>query len=156
MDCSDRKSVSSSSSSTHVIKPSSTSKPSVSDENYQSNSENGANPPPSPPTKHFMSPTISAASKAIAPRKKILAERNENSDTLIQKTLISVQKPNRGRDIILRHENEAKGEKERSITDEVTESEEVDEREEGVEEEEEERRRRRRKKRRERGFVEGF
>ncbi|KAG8380032.1 hypothetical protein BUALT_Bualt07G0151300 [Buddleja alternifolia] len=29
--------------------------------------------------KHFMSPTISAASKAAAPRKKILAERNENS-----------------------------------------------------------------------------
>lgn len=31
--------------------------------------------------KHFMSPTISAASKAAAPRKKILAERNENSST---------------------------------------------------------------------------
>ncbi|KAK3220018.1 hypothetical protein Dsin_013988 [Dipteronia sinensis] len=168
MDGSDRKSVSSSSSSTHVIKPSSTSKPSASDENYQRYSENGANPPP---TKHFMSPTISAASKAIAPRKKILTERNEISDTRIQKTLnicskgtfsnpdinnsddsLSVNddssplprpkflryKPNRGREIILRHENVVEGEKERSTTDEVTESEEVDEGEEGAEEEEEE------------------
>ncbi|KAK9122630.1 hypothetical protein Sjap_012232 [Stephania japonica] len=29
------------------------------------------------PTKHFMSPTISAASKAVAPRKKVLSERND-------------------------------------------------------------------------------
>ncbi|XP_044495809.1 uncharacterized protein LOC123218418 [Mangifera indica] len=36
-------------------------------------------------TKHFMSPTISTASKAIAPRKKILAERNEICDTHIPK-----------------------------------------------------------------------
>ncbi|CAK9174547.1 unnamed protein product [Ilex paraguariensis] len=35
--------------------------------------------PKIPTTKHFMSPTISAASKAIVPRKKILAERNEAS-----------------------------------------------------------------------------
>ncbi|KAL6972748.1 hypothetical protein U1Q18_026921 [Sarracenia purpurea var. burkii] len=35
--------------------------------------------PKKPPIKHFMSPTISAVSKASAPRKKILAERNESS-----------------------------------------------------------------------------
>ncbi|GMQ08477.1 hypothetical protein CsSME_00052190 [Camellia sinensis var. sinensis] len=35
--------------------------------------------PKKPPTKHFMSPTISTASKAATPRKKILAERNEES-----------------------------------------------------------------------------
>ncbi|KAL5822699.1 hypothetical protein ACOSQ3_020622 [Xanthoceras sorbifolium] len=72
---------SSSSSTTPVIKPSSTLKPSASDENCQSYQEKGVNPP-----KHFMSATISAASKAIAPRKKILGERNEISDTRIQKT----------------------------------------------------------------------
>ncbi|PSR96889.1 Protein Ycf2 like [Actinidia chinensis var. chinensis] len=33
-----------------------------------------------PPMKHFMSPTISAASKVQAPRKKILVERNEISN----------------------------------------------------------------------------
>uniref|UniRef100_A0A5B7BQN0 Uncharacterized protein n=1 Tax=Davidia involucrata TaxID=16924 RepID=A0A5B7BQN0_DAVIN len=35
--------------------------------------------PKKPLTKHFMSPTISAASKASVPRKKILVERNEAS-----------------------------------------------------------------------------
>lgn len=48
--------------------------------------------PKKPLTKHFMSPTISAATKAAAavPRKKILAERNESSnfnfDTRLPKT----------------------------------------------------------------------
>ncbi|KAK9156598.1 hypothetical protein Scep_003172 [Stephania cephalantha] len=35
-----------------------------------------------PPTKHFMSPTISAASKAVAPRKKVLSERNDGAEDL--------------------------------------------------------------------------
>ncbi|EEF46374.1 hypothetical protein RCOM_1488230 [Ricinus communis] len=38
------------------------------------------------PIKQFMSPTISAASKANPPRKKILAERNDSQDTYPQKT----------------------------------------------------------------------
>ncbi|KAJ4834272.1 hypothetical protein Tsubulata_051579 [Turnera subulata] len=44
-------------------------------------------------TKHFMTPTISAASKVTPPRKKILAERNESVDTHSQETPISYSKP---------------------------------------------------------------
>ncbi|XP_031255732.1 uncharacterized protein LOC116113713 [Pistacia vera] len=94
--------------------------------------------------KHFMSPTISTASKAVAPRKKILAERNENCDTHIPNPLsfslcddsLSLSddsslksydpsknctsprpkflryKPNRRREIVLRHENKVKEMKE--------------------------------------------
>ncbi|XP_057474039.1 uncharacterized protein LOC130762420 [Actinidia eriantha] len=49
------------------------------DQNYDKIGSKSQNPKKSP-MKHFMSPTISAASKVQAPRKKILAERNEISN----------------------------------------------------------------------------
>lgn len=84
-----------------------------------------------PMTKHFMSPTISASSKAVAPRKKVLAERNENADNSEGSLSVNVDsslspydplpnypsprpnflryKPNRRREIVLSCENETKG-----------------------------------------------
>ncbi|KDP40851.1 hypothetical protein JCGZ_24850 [Jatropha curcas] len=59
------------------------------DENEQSHQEMGLtvqNLNRSTSTKHFMSPTVSAASKFNPPRKKILAERNESLDNSLQKT----------------------------------------------------------------------
>ncbi|KAA8541733.1 hypothetical protein F0562_022885 [Nyssa sinensis] len=56
------------------------------DQNYNKMDPKFHNPK-KPLTKHFMSPTISAASKAAIPRKKILVERNEESpfsDTHLQ------------------------------------------------------------------------
>ena len=38
--------------------------------------------------KHYMSPTISAASKAIIPKKKILAERNEASESIFSEPVV--------------------------------------------------------------------
>lgn len=38
--------------------------------------------------KHYMSPTISAASKAIIPKKKILAERNEASEPIFSEPVV--------------------------------------------------------------------
>ena len=38
--------------------------------------------------KHYMSPTISAASKAIIPKKKILAERNEASKSIFSEPVV--------------------------------------------------------------------
>ncbi|KAJ4718021.1 Protein Ycf2 like [Melia azedarach] len=188
MDGSDHSGISSST----PIKRSSTPKVSSSvtgtnenDKNYQQMGMNLQNSK-KPMAKNFMSPTISAASKAIAPRKKILGERNEISDTNTQNTsnfdnsedscslnddspLKSSDplpknypsprpqflryKPNRCREIILRHENEAKEErkegpsidkdislpcKENEGADLVCGSEEVEENDEVVEEEEEE------------------
>ncbi|KAF8393458.1 hypothetical protein HHK36_021702 [Tetracentron sinense] len=82
------------------IKPSSIPKPSLSEddveinENDQSLHQIGSklHIPKKSMTKNFMSPTISAASKAAMPRKKILVERNGASspilpDTHVQKTL---------------------------------------------------------------------
>ncbi|KAJ9179259.1 hypothetical protein P3X46_011068 [Hevea brasiliensis] len=62
------------------------------DENEESYEEMGVNVQNSkkPTTKHYMSPTISAASKANPPRKKILAERNESLDNSLQKTPASL------------------------------------------------------------------
>lgn len=49
-------------------------------QNYQQMSVN-SHIPNKTMTKHYMSPTIAAASKTIAPRKKILTERNEGSES---------------------------------------------------------------------------
>ncbi|KAL3610701.1 hypothetical protein D5086_001721 [Populus alba] len=59
------------------------------DQSYQGRSLNVQNPKKpltTTATKHFMSPTISAASKANPPRRKILAESNGSLDTHLQKT----------------------------------------------------------------------
>ncbi|KAJ6427472.1 hypothetical protein OIU84_022968 [Salix udensis] len=59
------------------------------DQNYQGwslNVQNPKKPLTTTATKHFMSSTISAASKGSPPRKKILAERNGSLDTHLQKT----------------------------------------------------------------------
>uniref|UniRef100_A0A6N2M7D9 Uncharacterized protein n=1 Tax=Salix viminalis TaxID=40686 RepID=A0A6N2M7D9_SALVM len=59
------------------------------DQNYQGwslNVQNPKKPLTTTATKHFMSSTISAASKGNPPRKKILAERNGSLDTHLQKT----------------------------------------------------------------------
>ncbi|KAB5574275.1 hypothetical protein DKX38_001469 [Salix brachista] len=59
------------------------------DRNYQGwslNVQNPKKPLTTTATKHFMSSTISAASKGNPPRKKILAERNGSLDTHLQKT----------------------------------------------------------------------
>lgn len=71
-------------SSSTPIKASEFPRVTVSDENDQSNQQLGPNPPnPKKLTqKHYMSPTISAASKATVPRKKILGERNEASESI--------------------------------------------------------------------------
>ena len=38
--------------------------------------------------KHYMSPTTSVASKAIIPKKKILAERNEASESIFSEPVV--------------------------------------------------------------------
>lgn len=118
-------------------------------------------------TKHFMSPTISASSKAVAPRKKVLAERNENADNSEGSLSVNVgsslspydplpdypsprpnflrYKPNRRREIVLSCENETKGsislpcnkDDKADLVCVSQEGEEIDEGEEEVEEEEE-------------------
>ncbi|XP_057977442.1 uncharacterized protein LOC131164343 [Malania oleifera] len=60
------------------------------DQNYQQTGPSSQNLK-TPSAKNFMSPTISAASKVVVPRKKILSERNEasgliSSDTQVLKT----------------------------------------------------------------------
>lgn len=61
-------------------------------------------------TKHFMSPTISAASKANPPRRKILAENNGSLDTHLQKTptfgsktISSIEFAEYGENVLLDH-----------------------------------------------------
>ncbi|XP_038713060.1 uncharacterized protein LOC120006995 [Tripterygium wilfordii] len=58
------------------------------DENGKSYREMGRNlrSPSKPVTKNFMSPTISATSKANPPRKEVLAERNQITDSPLQKS----------------------------------------------------------------------
>lgn len=121
-----------------------------------------------PMTKHFMSPTTSASSKVIAPRKKVLSERNEIADNSEGSVSVNVDsslspydplpyhpsprpkflryKPNRRREIVLSCENEAKGsislsckkDEKADLVSVSQEGEEIDEGEEEVEEEEEE------------------
>lgn len=54
------------------------------DENEQNYHQVGtvSHTPKKPMSKNYMSPTISAASKAITPRNKILSERNEDSESV--------------------------------------------------------------------------
>ncbi|KAL6285582.1 hypothetical protein ACE6H2_009972 [Prunus campanulata] len=68
-----------------------TQKPSASDENdqyYQQVGNSHLRSPKKPMTKNYMSPTISAASKAIASRNNILGERNETSEPNFSNTLV--------------------------------------------------------------------
>ncbi|XWS12008.1 hypothetical protein CRYUN_Cryun37aG0053300 [Craigia yunnanensis] len=62
-----------------------------SDENDRSNQEMGLNleNPKKQTVKNFMSPTVSAASKATFPRKKILTERNESPGSNFSNTHLS-------------------------------------------------------------------
>ncbi|KAK6264147.1 hypothetical protein QQP08_019743 [Theobroma cacao] len=65
--------------------------PKGSDENDRSNQELGLNlqNPKKETVKNFMSPTVSAASKATFPRRKILAERNESPGSNFSSTYLS-------------------------------------------------------------------
>ncbi|KAL9460620.1 hypothetical protein AB3S75_003756 [Citrus x aurantiifolia] len=126
MDASDRSRISSSAPIKRSSIPKSSSSATGTDENELSYQQMGISLQNSkkPMTKHFMSPTISASSKAIAPRKKVLAERNENADNSdlsvnVDSSLSPYDpsprpkflryKPNRRREIFLRCENEANG-----------------------------------------------
>ncbi|XP_030972767.1 uncharacterized protein LOC115992680 [Quercus lobata] len=77
-------------SSSTLIKASVIPRASATDENDQSHQQMGPNSPnPKKLTqKHYMSPTISAASKAIIPKKKILAERNEASESIFSEPVV--------------------------------------------------------------------
>ncbi|XP_075666348.1 uncharacterized protein LOC142636140 [Castanea sativa] len=77
-------------SSSTPIKASEIPRDSATDENDQSHQQMGPNSPnPKKLTqKHYMSPTISAASKAIIPKKKILAERNEASESIFSEPVV--------------------------------------------------------------------
>ncbi|KAK9231905.1 hypothetical protein WN943_022146 [Citrus x changshan-huyou] len=168
MDASDRTRISSSTPIKRSSTPKSLSSATGTDENDLSYQQMGISLQNSkkPMTKHFMSPTISASSKAIAPRKKVLAERNENADNSVLSVNVDSSlspydplpnypsprpkflryKPNRRREIFLRCENEANGSislscKKDEKADFVCVSQEGEERDEGegeVEEEEEE------------------
>ncbi|KAI5602692.1 hypothetical protein BDE02_01G171800 [Populus trichocarpa] len=83
------------------------------DQSYQGRSLNVQNPKKpltTTATKHFMSPTISAASKANPPRRKILAESNGSLDTHPQKTptfgsktISSIEFAEYGENVLLDH-----------------------------------------------------
>ncbi|KAI5336953.1 hypothetical protein L3X38_016222 [Prunus dulcis] len=68
-----------------------TQEPSASDENdqyYQQVGNSHLRSPKKPMAKNYMSPTISATSKAIVSRKNILGERNEASEPKFSNTLV--------------------------------------------------------------------
>ncbi|KAL6585093.1 hypothetical protein OROMI_004382 [Orobanche minor] len=67
--------------STAIPKPSSTGENDENDSSQDKMIPKSHNPKKTTASKHFMSPTISAASKAAPPKKKILSERNENSSS---------------------------------------------------------------------------
>ncbi|KAM5579202.1 hypothetical protein ABKV19_009134 [Rosa sericea] len=83
-------------SSSTPTKPPATPKPSASDENehyyQQLGSPNLSNPKKSM-KKHYMSPTISAACKAVSSRKNILGERNEVSESVFSNTHVEKATP---------------------------------------------------------------
>ncbi|PRQ51119.1 hypothetical protein RchiOBHm_Chr2g0140801 [Rosa chinensis] len=83
-------------SSSTPTRPPATPKPSASDENehyyQQLGSPNLSNPKKSM-KKHYMSPTISAACKAVSSRKNILGERNEVSESVFSNTHVEKATP---------------------------------------------------------------
>ncbi|KAL6496991.1 hypothetical protein OROGR_028920 [Orobanche gracilis] len=91
--------------STAIPKPSSTGENDENDSSQDRMIPKSHNQNKTTASKNFMSPTISAASKAAHPKKKILSERNENSsssDVQIRRTSFPHRK-NRPRNSIISH-----------------------------------------------------